>query len=129
MTYEEYCEKRDGMGLTDNAVASLSGVSKSTLSQWKNGKLTPSKRTIARLMSFISTYDPTTMDLYNIGSEPSMTIYPKTPFYNPTCWVESFGVRVNHGHPIKLTNDQFDELRQAAEIFVDTYLRIKGILK
>lgn len=35
MTYEEYVEQRDMLGLTNNQVARLSGVSTATLSQWK----------------------------------------------------------------------------------------------
>ena len=58
MNYEEYCEKRDALGLTDHAIANYSKISKSTFSQWKNGKLKPSERTMNKLKFFFDNYDP-----------------------------------------------------------------------
>lgn len=39
--YKKYVELRDGKGVTDYAVAKETGISKSTFSDWKNGRSKP----------------------------------------------------------------------------------------
>lgn len=39
--YERYCELRDSKRLKDSDVSKLSGVSKSTFSDWKSGRSAP----------------------------------------------------------------------------------------
>lgn len=41
MTYEEYAKIRDEKGMTDYKVAKLSGIGRSTFSDWKAGRSTP----------------------------------------------------------------------------------------
>ena len=127
MTYEEYCSMRDTLNLSDHAVANYSGVSKATLSQWKNGKLEPSKRTKYRLEEFFETYDPNRPD-YLIAAhiKPKENNIPA--FSTPKLWIESFGVRINDGHPGEMTDRQFDELRKSTEAFAQTWLRIHKII-
>jgi transcriptional regulator with XRE-family HTH domain len=47
--YEYYAMLRDAKGLTDYKVAKLSGVSRSTLSDWKTGKHTPTFENISKI--------------------------------------------------------------------------------
>lgn len=39
--YAKYAELRDALGLTDYKVSKDTGISKSTLSEWKRGEYTP----------------------------------------------------------------------------------------
>lgn len=39
--YKKYVELRDNKGVTDYAVAKETGISKSTFSDWKNGRSKP----------------------------------------------------------------------------------------
>ncbi len=130
MTYDEYCKKRDAKDLTDNAVAQLSGVSKSTISLWKNGKISPSKKTIKRLELFFEVYDPSaeTYTVKDIMPDFDILAQDSEPI-KQTFWIESFNVRINDGRPLELTERQFNELRSATEIFAETWLRTKGLIK
>lgn len=47
--YEYYAKIRDSKGLTDYAVSKLSGVGRSTLSDWKTGKHTPNFENISKI--------------------------------------------------------------------------------
>ena len=47
--YEYYAKLRDSKGLTDYAVSKLSGVGRSTLSDWKTGKHTPNFENISKI--------------------------------------------------------------------------------
>ena len=53
MSYETYAMLRDAAGLTDYQVAKLAGISRPTLSDWKNGRYTPKddkRRKIAEVL-------------------------------------------------------------------------------
>lgn len=41
MSYETYTHYRDAAGLSDYQVAKITGVSRTTFSEWKNGRYTP----------------------------------------------------------------------------------------
>jgi len=47
--YKYYAMLRDSKGLTDYAVSKLSGVGRSTLSDWKTGKHTPNFENISKI--------------------------------------------------------------------------------
>lgn len=51
--YEKYSKRRDELGLTDYKVAQMAGISKSTLSDWKNGKCTPNAENRAKIAKAI----------------------------------------------------------------------------
>ena len=48
-SYDNYSRIRDSKGLNDSKVAQLSGVSKSTISEWKKGKIHPKVDKIERI--------------------------------------------------------------------------------
>lgn len=41
MSYETYTHYRDAAGLSDYQVAKITGISRTTFSEWKNGRYTP----------------------------------------------------------------------------------------
>lgn len=47
--YERYCEIRDRKGLKDADVARLSGVTKSTFSDWKKGLYQPKREKLIKI--------------------------------------------------------------------------------
>ena len=77
MTYEEYCKLRDSRGLTDYAVARQAHVSRSSLSQWKNGISKPTKRTIMLLQNFFNDHK----ELQVVEPEKILT-YPERQLFN-----------------------------------------------
>ena len=50
--YEKYEKLRDAKGMSDYQVAAKSGVSRSTLSEWKTGKHTPNLENIKKIAAF-----------------------------------------------------------------------------
>lgn len=49
--YKRYCEIRDRKGLKDADVARLSGVTKSTFSDWKTGRYNPKGEKLTKIAS------------------------------------------------------------------------------
>ena len=58
--YKMYERARDEKGVTDYEVAKQTGLSRSTLSEWKSGAHTPSLETLKRL----ATYFDKTLDYF-----------------------------------------------------------------
>lgn len=50
--YEKYERLRDAQNLSDYQVAAKSGVSRSTISEWKTGKHTPNLENMKKLADF-----------------------------------------------------------------------------
>ena len=48
-TYERYCKIRDQIGLKDADVARLSGITKSTFSDWKKGLYQPKREKLIKI--------------------------------------------------------------------------------
>lgn len=47
--YTTYAKIRDELGLTDYRVAEMTAISRSTMSDWKNGKSTPKADKLLRI--------------------------------------------------------------------------------
>lgn len=47
--YGRYCEMRDRLGLRDSDVARLTGINKSTFSDWKTGRSVPKKEKLQKI--------------------------------------------------------------------------------
>ena len=50
--YEIYCKLRDAKGLKDADVAKATGITKSTFSDWKNGRSKPKAEKLAILADY-----------------------------------------------------------------------------
>ncbi len=50
--YEIYCKLRDSRGLKDSDVAKATGVTKSTFSDWKNGRSKPKDEKLLKIAEF-----------------------------------------------------------------------------
>lgn len=70
--YEYYAKLRDSKGLTDYAVSKLSGVGRSTLSDWKTGKHTPNFENIAKIAKVLEVEPSDLLGYfsYNIFQQP-----------------------------------------------------------
>ncbi len=47
--YERYCRIRDEKGMKDSSIAKQTGITKSTFSDWKNGRSTPKREKLAKI--------------------------------------------------------------------------------
>ena len=64
--YEIYCKLRDAKGVKDADVAKATGVTKSTFSDWKNGRSKPKDEKLLK----IAEYFDVTLDYLRTGEEP-----------------------------------------------------------
>lgn len=65
--YEIYCKLRDEKGVKDADVAKATGITKSTFSDWKNGRSKPKDRKIIKNCEYFEV----TLDYLRTGEEPS----------------------------------------------------------
>ena len=65
--YEIYCKLRDKKGVKDADVAKATGITKSTFSDWKNGRSKPKDEKLLK----IAEYFEVTLDYLRTGEEPS----------------------------------------------------------
>lgn len=63
--YEYYAMLRDSKGLTDYKVSKLSGVGRSTLSDWKTGKHTPNFENITKIAKALEVEPSDLVGAYN----------------------------------------------------------------
>ncbi|MBQ7565363.1 MAG: helix-turn-helix transcriptional regulator [Lachnospiraceae bacterium] len=67
--YERYCRLRDSLGLRDADVAKGTNITKSTFSEWKQGKSLPNADKLLRISGFLNT----TVEYLMTGKEPSLS--------------------------------------------------------
>lgn len=65
-TYENYCLIRDKKGYKDSEIATGSGVTKSTLSDWKAGRYTPKTEKLQKIADFLGV----SVEYLMTGEEP-----------------------------------------------------------
>ena len=53
--YGRYCELRDSLGYRDSDVAKGTGITKSTFSDWKNGRSIPKDEKLKKIALFLDT--------------------------------------------------------------------------
>lgn len=52
--YEIYCELRDSKGLKDSDIAKATGITKSTFSDWKNGRSKPKNAKLQKIADYFN---------------------------------------------------------------------------
>lgn len=123
MTYEEYAEQRDILGLTNNQVSRLSGVSTATFSQWKNGVYEPKRSTLAKIQNTLDNYDPKMEVDYYLPKSDLFIEQEKTyREIRPRFQIDMYSVKLPI--PVDLSEHDFNELRKATEAFAESWLRV-----
>lgn len=122
MTYEEFVEMRDNLGLSNNQVARISGVSTATLSQWKKGVYEPKPNTLAKIQNALSNRDDKAVDYVlktNAGDVVLETSHIRPIPHKYYLDVFSIALPV----PVELSDNEFTELRKATEVFAESWLK------
>ena len=125
MTYEEYTEQRDILGLTNNQVSRLSGVSTATFSQWKNGVYEPKRSTLAKIQNALDNYDPKLEVDWMIRKDNlDIAIESEKPYreVRPRFQIDMYSITLPI--PVELSEREFNELRKASEAFAESWLRV-----
>ena len=106
-SYDNYSKIRDSKGLNDSKVAQLSGVSKSTISEWKKGKIQPKVDKIERISKILGV----TVDAIMRNQFDTEEFYG-----NVKAFVES----ASNVRPVRSTiSFDFDDLKLLANIKAD----------
>ena len=71
--YERYCELRDSLGYRDSDVAKGTGITKSTFSDWKNGRSNPKDAKLQKIA-----------DLFGVTAEYIRTGKNSNEYYTNT---------------------------------------------
>lgn len=71
--YEIYCKLRDEKGIKDADVSRGTNITKSTFSDWKNGRSVPKQEKLQK----IADYFGVSLDYLTTGEEPTLENYPK----------------------------------------------------
>lgn len=66
--YEIYCKLRDDRGLKDSDVSKATGITKSTFSDWKNGRSKPKDEKLLKIAEFFNV----TLDYLRTGENSSL---------------------------------------------------------
>jgi len=77
MTYEEYSKLRDARGITDYKVSQETGISRATLSEWKNGKYQPKAEKIKSLKKYFGIDDETKIPSFEPDHVELIRLYSK----------------------------------------------------
>lgn len=150
MTYEEYSQRRDGLGVTDYAVSAFTGISRATLSQWKNGNTKPSLNTMKRLVFFLDNYQighdyPSDFFIKCSSNELHLEI-PKNnnaaraasadeyvdevkTYREPPFQLEGYYVDLTECGPVLLSSKDYKDLKKATEAFALSWLMVHHKLK
>ena len=68
--YEIYCKLRDEKGLKDAEIAKKAGVTRSTFSDWKNGRSTPKHEKLIKIADVLGV----SIEYLTTGKEPEYSI-------------------------------------------------------
>lgn len=148
MTYEEYSQKRDKLGVTDYAVATFTGISRATLSQWKNGNTKPSLNTMKRIVFFLENFkigiDYPADYFINCGSQELLLENRKTfsqsnapssdalddikPIKEPPFQLEGYYVDLHECGQVLLSPKDFKDLKKATEAFAMSWLMVHKLI-
>lgn len=72
--YERYCRIRDERGMKDSVIAKQTGITKSTFSDWKNGRSVPKREKLAKIAECLGV----SLDYLVTGEEPEYYLDPDT---------------------------------------------------
>lgn len=148
MTYEEYRQKCDKLGVTDYAVATYTGISRATLSQWKNGNTKPSLNTMKRIVFFLENFkigiDYPADYFINCGSHELFYENSKTfnssgspsmdstddikPIKEPPFQLEGYYVDLRECGPVLLSAKDLKDLKKATEAFAMSWLMVHKLI-
>lgn len=71
--YEIYCKLRDSKGYKDATIAKETGLTKSTFSDWKNGRSTPKQEKLQKIADFFGV----SIEYLMTGKEDSVKKMPR----------------------------------------------------
>ncbi len=134
-TYHNYSFYRDQKGLTDYHISQQTGVTRSTISDWKHGRHQPQAKTLQKIADYLNVE---VNAFYN--SVPDYTVHTTTK--EPDVLIESdvrrasplysksmfYGVRLPDGRTCELSKEDHEDLQAAVDIFIESWLKSKKLI-
>ena len=111
--YEIYCKLRDLKGCKDSDVARATGITKSTFTDWKNGRSTPKQDKLQKIADYFNV----TL-LYLSGNESEIKESEIERKIRILTWKSE-----------KLDDIEREEIFKHFENTIDVYLKAKGLEK
>ena len=130
-TYSNYVFYRNKANLNDSAVSKLSGVSASTISDWKNERHQPTMKNLSKIASALGI---TTDDFFS--GLPTEQVYSDN---NTNSVIEpndllgsaaflrkaiSYCFTLRSGEKVELSVEEFQELNKAIEIYIESWIKL-----
>lgn len=130
-SYENYCFYRDQLGLTDYKVSQLSGVNSSTISDWKTERHHPNMKNLEKIAKALNV-NPNVF-FAGIPSEPKNDNKNEILVEHEEARGSSdflkrvmlYSLMLRNGEKIDLTPDEYKELSEAIDIFIESWIRAK----
>ena len=132
-SYNNYIFYRNRSGLSDYQLAQIAGVSRSILSDWKNGKHYPHNKNLKKIADALGVtvndfyVTPNTDYVIKADGQPIAVVES-----NGTVNVASLSNRITaysamllSGEVVTLTADEYKELQTAIDIYIDSWVRSK----
>lgn len=139
-SYQNYLYYRNKLGLSDYQVANKTGISKSTFSDWKNGRHHPQTKTLKKIADLLGvdvnafyntapkyfTYQVPEEDIPNTQKMlQEARFHYNVNFATVHDHVIQYTIQLTDGTSISLAQEEYKELQNAVAIFIDAWVRNK----
>lgn len=134
-TYHNYAYYRDQKKLSDYQISQLTGVTRSTISDWKHGRHQPQTKTLKKIADFlgieVNAFYNTVPDFIAYPDEPSKSMILESNPVRPEALYSRttmYGVRLAGGKYIELSRECYEDLQSAIDIFIESWLKSKKLI-
>ena len=117
--YEEYARIRDKLGLTDYDVAKACGISQASLSRWKTGKSSPSKKTRLKICNVLGV--PATTKFSDTTDVIVADLIDQQRVLQHKISAIKYKLTLADKSEIELTLEEAEELNRAVETYIQVY--------
>lgn len=122
--YDNYAKIRNKKGLSDYQLSKDLGISRSIFSDWKSGRHSPSKKNRYRISQALGL--PPVDYFYSDNENEYLIEQPGQDTTAPLAdRVASYTVKMLSGKTCQLTADEYNELQNAIDVFIDSWIKTK----
>lgn len=127
--YANYAKIRDKKGLSDYEISKALGISRSIFSDWKSGRHSPSKKNrfkISQILGLppVEYFYSDDEGSYLVEQQPNLTSVRGLDDR-----IEAYTVKLISGETYQLTQKEYTELRNATDVFIDSWVKAKKAFK
>lgn len=134
-TYQNYSYYRDQKGLSDYQISQYTGVTRSTISDWKHERHQPQLKTLQKIADFlgveVNAFYNSVPDYIVQKTERNPEYFIETATQTAPIYSKSmvYGVRLPDGQICELSKEEHEDLQTAIDIFIESWLRSKKLIR